>query len=92
LWNGVGERLRIGPTTIAVLRLGDKCSGNVGGTTAQCTRVAKTFYSIFLDHVVTVSSTPFLENKIDTMSPADEIANRRALKQLREKYKAARKR
>lgn len=29
---------------------------------------------------------------IDTMSPADEIANRRALKQLREKYKPSRKR
>ncbi len=33
----------------------------VGGTTAQCTRVAKTFYSIFLDHVVTVSSTQAAE-------------------------------
>lgn len=29
---------------------------------------------------------------IDSMSPADEIANRRALKQLREQYKVARKR
>lgn len=33
----------------------------VGGTTAQCTRVAKAFYSIFLDHVVTVSSTQAAE-------------------------------
>lgn len=33
----------------------------VGGTTAQCTRIAKTFYSIFLDHVVTVSSTQAAE-------------------------------
>jgi len=33
----------------------------VGGSTAQCTRVAKSFYSIFLDHVVTVSSTQAAE-------------------------------
>lgn len=33
----------------------------VGGTTAQCTRMAKTFYSNFLDHVVTVSSTQAAE-------------------------------
>ncbi len=33
----------------------------VGGTTAQCTRVAKSFYSIFLDNVVTVSSTQAAE-------------------------------
>ncbi len=33
----------------------------VGGTTAQCTRIAKVFYSIFLDHVVTVSSTQAAE-------------------------------
>ena len=33
----------------------------VGGTTAQCTRMAKIFYSNFLDHVVTVSSTQAAE-------------------------------
>jgi UDP-N-acetyl-D-glucosamine dehydrogenase len=33
----------------------------VGGTTAQCTQIAKTFYSIFLDNVVTVSSTQAAE-------------------------------
>ncbi|HWO57578.1 MAG TPA: nucleotide sugar dehydrogenase [bacterium] len=33
----------------------------VGGTTAQCTRVAEAFYSIFLDHVVPVSSTQAAE-------------------------------
>lgn len=33
----------------------------VGGTTAQCTRVAEGFYSIFLDRVVTVSSTQAAE-------------------------------
>ncbi len=33
----------------------------VGGTTAQCTRIAKAFYSIFLDSVVTVSSTQAAE-------------------------------
>lgn len=33
----------------------------VGGTTAQCTRVAEAFYRIFLDKVVTVSSTQAAE-------------------------------